>query len=167
MGATSQVHVRSKRWQTKKKKHAMTENISGVTCIQQLKLLANCFILLLLLFLMSELRSTYGLQTPTDMWSLPQDVTIVTAPLRLEEWFLFRCAWWGLCSGQMGGGCDTISLINILYGPPGLWRWPGQMNEVSLVDLFLHAVPRGTLQGTITPSTNQFIISIYRCVKSV
>lgn len=39
---------------------------------------------------MPELRSTYGPQTPSDMWSLPQDVTIVTDPLGLVEW-LFLC----------------------------------------------------------------------------
>lgn len=88
-----------------------------VSCSRQLT--ANCFLLFHLLLLMPELGSTYGPQTPSDMWSLPQDVTIATDPLRLEEWFL-RCG----AAGQMGGGggCDTVSLINILYGPPGLWR---------------------------------------------
>lgn len=35
---------------------------------------------ILALLLMPELWATYGPQTPTDMWSVPQDVTIVTAP---------------------------------------------------------------------------------------
>ncbi len=94
------------------------------------QLIANCFLLLLLLLLllMPELWSTYGPQTPSDMWSLPQDVTIATDPLRLEEWFLLRDAGAGggstLVRWEDGGcrGCDKISLINILYGPPGLWR---------------------------------------------
>lgn len=74
---------------------------------------------------MPELRSTYGPQTLSDMWSLPQDVTIVTDPLRLEEWFLLCGAGVGGAGSALvrwDGGCDTINLINILYGPPGLWR---------------------------------------------
>lgn len=52
---------------------------------------------------MPELRSTYGPQTPSDMWSLPQDVTIVTDPLGLEEWFLLCGAGRGVGGPGFGG----------------------------------------------------------------
>lgn len=65
------------------------------------QLIADCFLLHLLL-LMPELRSTYGPQTASDMWSLPQDVTIATDPLGLEEWLL-------LCSAGEEGGAQLWS----------------------------------------------------------
>lgn len=52
---------------------------------------------------MPELRSTYGPQTPSDMWSLPQDVTIATDPLGLEEWFLLWSGGAQLRSDGRGG----------------------------------------------------------------
>lgn len=39
-----------------------------------------CQLFHILALLMPEFWATYGPQTPTDMWSVPQDVTIVTAP---------------------------------------------------------------------------------------
>lgn len=35
--------------------------------------------------LLPQLPSTHGPQTPPDMWSLPQDVTIATDPLGLRD----------------------------------------------------------------------------------
>lgn len=52
---------------------------------------------------MPELRSTYGPHTPSDMWSLPQDVTIETDPLRLEGWFLLSGAGVGGAAGMEAG----------------------------------------------------------------
>lgn len=97
--------------------------------LQQETHLNNCFLLI------PQLPSTYGPQTLSDMWSLPRDVTIATDPLGLEDCFFFLLplslplsAQW-CWSGRSGpallgwfGGRDSISLINILYGPPGLWR---------------------------------------------
>lgn len=47
--------------------------------LQQETRLNNCFLL------PPQLPSTYGPQTPSDMWSLPQDVTIATDPLGLRR----------------------------------------------------------------------------------
>lgn len=82
-------------------------------------------LLFLLLLSMPELQSTHGPQSPSNMWSLPQDVTIVTDPPRAGgSIFTVRCWEGGVWAGPalVDGGCDTINLINILYGPPGLWR---------------------------------------------
>lgn len=49
--------------------------------LQQETRLNNCFLP------PPQLPSTYGPQTPSDMWSLPQDVTIATDPLGLGDWF--------------------------------------------------------------------------------
>lgn len=84
-----------------------------------------------------RLWSTSGPQTPFDMWSLPQDVTIETAPLGWRGGcFPERCGGEGYSDGRLalvgrqGWGLDAVSLINLLYGPPGLWRWP-ERNEWS------------------------------------
>jgi len=153
--------VRGELWQTR-----CDWNISQVTSFKQQ---ANCFfllLLLLLLLLMPELRSTYGPQTACDMWSLPQDVTIATDPLGLEEWFSLCDAGAGAqlrSDGRGCRGCGTLSLINILYGPPGLWRWPAERRKSVQLIGSLHTVP----PLTIKLPTWTLIISIYRHVKSV
>lgn len=76
--------------------------------------------------LLPQLPSTHGPQTPPDMWSLPQDVTIATDPLGLRDPPPPPLLSAQLSGGRSGpgwdGGRDSISLINIRDGPPGLWR---------------------------------------------
>lgn len=107
-------------------------------------------LLVLLLLSMPQLRSTYGPQSPSNMWSLPQDVTIVTDPLGLEEGFLLRGAgregsgrarlWW------MEAVIPSTSLTSCMalqgYGDD----LEGRTNEVSLDDVFLYTLSQETPQ---------------------
>lgn len=112
------------------------------------KLIANRFLLL-----MPELWSTYGPQTPSDMWSLPQDVTIATDPLGLEEWVFYSAgAGWVGVGGRSAvvrwegveAAIQSASLTSCMalqgYGDD----LAGRMYEVNLVDLFLRTVPQET-----------------------
>lgn len=91
-----------------------------------------------LLLIMPERRSTYGPQTPSDMWSLPQDVTIATDPLGLEEWFCGAGAGAQLWSD--GRGVEAVIQSASLTSCMALQGYgddlAGRMNEVNLVDLF-------------------------------
>lgn len=120
--ATSLLHVRDELWKTTPQTFLQQHDTFIFFC-QLFHILA--------LLLMPEFWATYGPQTPTDMWSVPQDVTIVTAPPKAGgaggASLLVR--WWE--------GWDTISLINILYGPPGLWRWPAQPHKWSQSSWFV------------------------------
>lgn len=69
--------------------------------LQQETRLNNCFLL------PPQLPSTYGPQTPSDMWSLPQDVTIATDPLGLGDWF-FPPPSLSLLSGAGVGGAVRL-----------------------------------------------------------
>lgn len=68
--------------------------------LQQETRLNNCFLL------PPQLPSTYGPQTPSDMWSLPQDVTIATDPLGLGDWFFLLPL--SLLSGAGVGGAVRL-----------------------------------------------------------
>ncbi len=165
MRATSWPQVRGELWQTKG--NTVIETSLRLLVSSSWKLIANCFLLL-----MPELWSTYGPQTPSDMWSLPQDVTMATDPLGLEEWFFTLRRW----SGRGGSAVvrwegveaviESASLTSCMalqgYGDD----LAGRMYEVNLVDLFLHTDPQET-PPTITSSRRTFIISIYRHAKSV
>lgn len=87
---------------------------------------------------------------PSLLWPLDSLWHVVTAPGRYHSdrppqaggMVLTLLCWRrGSALVRWGWSCDTITLINILDCPPGLLDdLAGQINEVSLLDLFLHTV---------------------------
>lgn len=131
---------------TNKRQHAATETSPGLRGSSSWQLLANC---------RSPDPPPPAPPPPhagalVHLWPPDSHWHVVTASGRYHSdcppWaagmvFTLQC-WSGRgllwsCVGMEGGSCDTISLINILYGPLGLRRWPGWSNKWSQSSWFV------------------------------